>query len=38
MDRDADDPDEAEEEHVSPGCGTPASIETPLQVISYTSD
>ena len=31
VDRDADDPDEAEEEHVSPGCTTPASIETPLQ-------
>lgn len=31
VDRDADDPDEPEEEHVSPGCGTPASIETPLQ-------
>lgn len=31
VDKDADDQDEAEEEHVSPGCGTPASIETPLQ-------
>lgn len=31
MDRDPDDPEELEDEHVSPGCGTPASVETPLQ-------
>lgn len=31
VDRDGEDVEEVEEEHVSPGCGTPASIETPLQ-------
>lgn len=31
VDRDVDDMEEGEEEHVSPGCGTPASVETPLQ-------
>ena len=32
VDRDPDDyPEELEDEHASPGCGTPASVETPLQ-------
>jgi len=31
VDRDADDLEEIDDEHVSPGCGTPASVETPLQ-------
>jgi len=31
VDRDVDEVEEGEEEHVSPGCGTPASVETPIQ-------
>ncbi|CAG7731765.1 unnamed protein product [Allacma fusca] len=31
VDRDQDDVEDVEDEHASPGCGTPASIETPLQ-------
>lgn len=30
-DADVDELEEGEDEHVSPGCGTPASVETPLQ-------